>query len=244
MSKRNTNIRWSTSLDYQKIQAFTSLDKVLRENEIKLGFWKLKLFIRGLNSSWFSWIKPGQTGLNRSTAQNLDRERVLSPAPASRYQARIGYLWPLYHVDIKQGGDIERAAKQQPSPSRRGTSSSWPSSWWWFSLCSSQQHRTRPLQLCRGWASDREARQLLCHGRRVCLGYEPHRDQAFSTAIDEPRAQERSSTNPEAAPPEYLVGVILVVNSLLAELHRRGHLQIVKLESSNGDFCPFYTSGP
>ena len=87
-------------------------------------------------------------------------------------------------------------------------------------------------------------RHLLCHGRRVCLGYEPHRDQAFSTAIDEPRAQERSSTNTEAAPPEYLVGVILVVNSLLAELHRRGHLQIVKLESSNGDLCPFCTSGP
>ena len=45
MSKKNTNIRWSTSLDYQKIQVFTSLDKVLKENEIKLGFLDLNIFI-------------------------------------------------------------------------------------------------------------------------------------------------------------------------------------------------------
>ncbi|KAL0804542.1 hypothetical protein Bca101_097032 [Brassica carinata] len=35
----------------------------------------------------------------------------------------------------------------------------------------------------------------------------------------------------------------LILNSLLAELYRRGHLQIVKLVSSNGDFSHIYTAG-
>ena len=35
MSKRNTNIRWNASLNDENVQAFTRLDKVLRENEIR-----------------------------------------------------------------------------------------------------------------------------------------------------------------------------------------------------------------
>ena len=116
MSKRNTIIRWSTSLNYRKIQAFTSLDKVLRENEIKLEFLGLELFIVMYKSYWFNWIKPGQTGLNWST--NWDRvfvfsERPLHPAVANRCDVDIEFVQVRAASSSRVAGPLQGASEIQ-----------------------------------------------------------------------------------------------------------------------------------
>ena len=48
--QENANIRWSTSLDYQKIQAFTKGGKVLKQNEISSNFGSYKVFMWSLKT--------------------------------------------------------------------------------------------------------------------------------------------------------------------------------------------------
>ena len=68
MSKKNTIIRWSTSLNYRKNQAFTSLDKVLRENEIKTRVFRSKSIYRKAKLEMV-WLD--KTGSNQNKPVNV-----------------------------------------------------------------------------------------------------------------------------------------------------------------------------
>ncbi|KAF2564332.1 hypothetical protein F2Q70_00016021 [Brassica cretica] len=193
-------------------------------------------FMQRPNSSWFDYIKPGQTGINRSTSQNLFAAAITSsyglplasprlperrhvPATSGRYEPRSmlnGVSLPRYQTVLNPS----LTSSHRDSNDREG-SLRWLMVLPW--LCSgeapspktrscSDHHEpiTKPSSSPPPWSATRDV------GSRATSF--PHGHISFSS-----KSQDQTVS---------------------AQLRHRRDLQPREAVSSNGYFCSFCNSGP